>query len=59
VKKLIQYSGSGQGVEVAQTTVESLTQTVKVARSFFEVGMIPINDVLKAEVELAMRSSLS
>jgi outer membrane protein TolC len=26
---------------------------VKVARSFFEVGMIPVNDVLKAEVELA------
>ena len=45
--------GSDKAVEVAQTTVESLTQTVKVARSFFEVGMIPINDVLKAEVELA------
>lgn len=45
--------GADKAVEVAQTTVESLTQTVKVARSFFEVGMIPINDVLKAEVELA------
>ncbi len=45
--------GADKSVEVAQTTVESLTQTVKVARSFFEVGMIPVNDVLKAEVELA------
>jgi outer membrane protein len=45
--------GADKAAEVAQTTVESLTQTVKVARSFFEVGMIPINDVLKAEVELA------
>lgn len=45
--------GADKAVQVAETTVESLTQTVKVARSFFEVGMIPINDVLKAEVELA------
>jgi outer membrane protein len=45
--------GADKAVEVAQTTVESLTQTVKVARSFFEVGMIPVNDVLKADVELA------
>jgi outer membrane protein len=45
--------GADKAVEVARTTVESLTQTVKVARSFFEVGMIPVNDVLKAEVELA------
>ena len=45
--------GADKTVEVAETTVESLTQTVKVARSFFDVGMIPVNDVLKAEVELA------
>jgi outer membrane protein len=45
--------GADKAVIVAETTVESLSQTVKVARSFFEVGMIPINDVLKAEVELA------
>lgn len=45
--------GADKAVEVAKTTVESLSQTVKVARSFFEVGMIPINDVLRAEVELA------
>jgi outer membrane protein len=45
--------GADKAGEVAQTTVESLSQTVKVARSFFDVGMIPVNDVLKAEVELA------
>jgi len=39
--------GADKAAEVAQTTVESLTQTVKVARSFFEVGMIPVNDVLR------------
>ena len=44
---------SDKAVEVAEKDVESRTWTVKVARSFFDVGMIPINDVLKAEVELA------
>ncbi len=39
-------------VEVAEKAVESLRSHVKVARSFYQVGMIPINDVLKAEVEL-------
>jgi outer membrane protein len=42
-----------KAVEVAEKNVESRTWTVKVARSFFDVGMIPINDVLRAEVELA------
>jgi outer membrane protein len=42
-----------KAVEVAEKDVESRTWTVKVARSFFDVGMIPINDVLRAEVELA------
>ena len=42
-----------RGVEVAEKAVESLRSHVKVARSFYKVGMIPINDVLKAEVELS------
>ena len=42
-----------KGVEVARKEVESLQSNVKVARSFYQVGMIPINDLLKAEVELA------
>lgn len=42
-----------KAVEVAEKDVETRTWTVKVARSFFDVGMIPINDVLRAEVELA------
>jgi len=40
-------------VQVAQKAVEALASHVKVARSFYKVGMIPINDLLKAEVELA------
>ena len=42
-----------KGVEVAEKDVESRKSNVKVARSFYKVGMIPINDLLKAEVELA------
>jgi len=42
-----------KAVEVAEKDVETRTWTVKVARNFFDVGMIPVNDVLKAEVELA------
>lgn len=42
-----------RGVEVAEKAVQSLQSHVKVARSFYDVGMIPINDLLKAEVELA------
>jgi outer membrane protein len=45
--------GADKVVSVAEKDVETRTWTVKVARSFFDVGMIPINDVLKAEVELA------
>jgi len=40
-------------VEVAEKAVESLRSHVKVASSFYKVGMIPINDLLKAEVELS------
>ena len=42
-----------RAVEVAGKAVESLESHVKVAGSFYKVGMIPINDLLKAEVELA------
>jgi outer membrane protein len=42
-----------KAVEVAEQDVKTRDWTVKVARSFFDVGMIPINDVLRAEVELA------
>ncbi len=42
-----------KGVEVAGKEVESLTSSVKVTQSFYKVGMIPINDLLKTEVELA------
>lgn len=38
---------------VAQSAVESLKSHLKVAKNFYDVGMIPVNDLLKAEVELA------
>jgi outer membrane protein TolC len=38
---------------VADKAVESLESHLKVARNFYEVGMIPVNDLLKVEVELA------
>ena len=42
-----------RAVQVEEKAVEALASHVKVARSFYKVGMIPINDLLKAEVELA------
>ena len=42
-----------KAVEVAQSAVESLQSHLKVAQNFYDVGMIPVNDLLKAEVELA------
>jgi outer membrane protein TolC len=40
-------------VEVAEKDVESRSSNAEVVRSFYEVGMIPINELLQAEVELA------
>ena len=42
-----------KAVDVAMKAVESLQSHLKVAHNFYDVGMIPINDLLKAEVELA------
>ena len=42
-----------KAVEVAQRAVEALESHLKVAKNFYDVGMIPVNDLLKAEVELA------
>jgi outer membrane protein len=44
---------AGKALEVGKKAVESLESHVKVAQNFYKVGMIPINDLLKAEVELA------
>ena len=44
---------SDKGIEVAESDVEFRESNLKVARSFYNVGMVPINDVLRAEVELA------
>jgi outer membrane protein TolC len=40
-------------VEVAQKEVESLSSNVEITNHFYKNGMIPINDLLKAELELA------
>lgn len=40
-------------VDVVRMEVESREAHLEVAKNFYEVGIIPINDLLKAEVELA------
>lgn len=42
-----------RAVDVAKSAVESLEAHNTVAKNFYDVGMIPVNDLLKAEVELA------
>ena len=42
-----------KAVNVAKSAVESLEAHHNVAKNFYDVGMIPVNDLLKAEVELA------
>jgi outer membrane protein len=42
-----------KAVNVAKSAVDSLESHLAVAKNFYDVGMIPINDMLKAEVELA------
>ncbi|RJR18813.1 MAG: TolC family protein [Desulfobacteraceae bacterium] len=41
-----------KGLDVAEKAVDSLEAHVKTAENFYRVGMIPVNDLLKAEVEL-------
>jgi outer membrane protein len=50
------YFGILKAIEiskVADQAVEQLEKHLEVAREFFNVGIIPLNDVLKVEVELA------
>lgn len=42
-----------KALEVAKTTVVNLESHLNVAQNFFDVGMVPKNQVLEAEVELA------
>jgi outer membrane protein len=42
-----------KALNVARTTVVNLTSHLRVAQNFYEVGMVPQNQVLQAEVELA------
>ncbi len=42
-----------KALDVAKTTVVNLQSHLNVAQNFYEVGMVPKNQVLEAEVELA------
>ncbi len=42
-----------KALDVARRAEEALESHVKVAQNFYDVGMIPINELLKAEVELS------
>lgn len=42
-----------KALDVARKAVAALESHVKVARNFYDVGMIPVNELLKAEVELS------
>jgi len=42
-----------ESVEVAKQEVESLESQLKVAQAFYDVGIIPKNDLLQTEVQLA------
>jgi outer membrane protein len=44
---------SEKALAVARTSVVNLTSHLNVAQNFFDVGMVPYNQVLEAEVELA------
>jgi outer membrane protein len=44
---------TNKAVEVAKKDVESRESNLKMTRDFYEVGTIPVNDLLKTEVELA------
>ncbi len=41
-----------RGIEVAEKAVEALKSHLSVAKNFYNVGMIPVNELLRAEVEL-------
>ncbi|MBF0507954.1 MAG: TolC family protein [Deltaproteobacteria bacterium] len=44
---------SVKAIEVAESSVQALASHAKVAKDFYDVGMIPENDWLRSEVELA------
>jgi outer membrane protein TolC len=52
-KAFFGYLKALKGLEVADQQVLQLTGHLKTARDFFDVGILPLNDVLKVEVELA------
>lgn len=39
--------------EVAEQTVSQITESHRIIKNYFDVGLVPMNDLLKAEVQLA------
>jgi outer membrane protein len=48
-----EYLRAQKSLEVAKQAVVQLNSQLKVSQDFYDVGIIPINDVLKTKVELA------
>lgn len=48
-----EYLRAQKSLEVAKQAVVQLKSQLKVSQDFYDVGIIPINDVLKTKVELA------
>ncbi len=48
-----QYLRAQKALKVAKQAVVQLKSHLKVAQDFYEVGIIPLNDVLKTKVEMA------
>jgi outer membrane protein TolC len=49
----LQYVKAQKSLEVAEQAVKQLEAHLKTSQDFYDVGIIPINDVLKVKVELA------
>ncbi len=52
-KAFFEYLKAQKSLDVANQQVVQLTSHLQTARDFFDVGILPTNDVLKVEVELA------
>ena len=52
-QRYLGYLRAQKGVEVANQAVLQLESQLKTSQDFFEVGIIPENDVLKVQVELS------
>lgn len=47
------FLGARKLKEVAEQTVAQITESHRIIKNYFDVGLVPLNDLLKAEVQLA------